>query len=158
MGTNSFLKIIHMDTIAICSLSSFQLFSYKWGQFDSTKSYILIHQQSVDSADFNYFHTNGDNLIPQNHTCYYKSNPFTRQISTIFIQIGTILIPPNHKCWYKSNLFTRQISTLFIQMGTIWFLQVIHIDTIATFSLGRFQPFSFKWKQFDSSKSYIWKQ
>ena len=105
------------------------LFSYKWQQFDSSKAYMLIQNQTFLSEDFNYFHTNGDDWIP-----------------------------PNHTCWYITNHFSLNISTIFIQLATIWFIHIIHVYTKPTISLWRFQLFSYKWLKFDSSKSYMLKQ
>ena len=95
-----------------------------------------------------------------------------------------------HIDWYKTNLFTREISKNFSNQRfdtkaeyfnqlfwTNWTLQIIHVDTKLTFSLGifqlflslqiidldtntnfsvgRFQQFSYKSRHFELLKSYI---
>ena len=73
------LNIIHDDTKLTFSVGRFQLFSIiSW-----------YKHQPFQSADFNYFHTNGDTLDSSNHTCWYKTNIFSSDNSTIFNNLNT---------------------------------------------------------------------
>ena len=114
------LHIIHDDTKLTFSVGRFQLFSIiSW-----------YKHQPFQSADFNYFHTNGDTLDSSNHTCWYKTNIFSSDNSTIFNNLNS----SNHTCSNKHYIFSRPISTILIQLATIWTLQIIHVDIKSTIS------------------------
>ena len=171
MATIWFLQIIHVDRKPTLSLGRFQLFSYKKRQFDSSKSYMLIPNQPIQSTIFiingnnliaphtfryktslfcQLFHTNSDNLILPNHTCRYKTIRFSQLISYKWQQFDS---SEQYRLIEKRHYHSADFNYIHYKWQQFGFTQIIHVDIKPTFALRKFQPFSNNWQHFDSSKS-----
>ena len=83
---------------------------------------------------------------------FKQTQPFQSAYFNYFDTTGDNLNTSNYTYWYKTNLFSWEILTICNNLN----FSNHNFLTNPTFSVGRFQLFSHKWRHFELFKASCW--